>query len=218
MEWCAHLGDHGKCECTIVNSPPGPPGPAGDRGDAGMTGEFGQEGDVGDPGPQGEDGVTVRMIESSSFILFFLFILSPFLFPQTFLFPCLAGIPWTQWLARPKRSKRGKECGHTERCSVSIISSHFRSTTAIQGGHKTDFDLCCVCMFCMCLVVCVCMIFCVCLCMCVYHYRISWRPRASWARWGAGSTGCSRPNRFAWFPWEPRSSSELTVISIMTVS
>lgn len=67
-----------------MNSPPGPPGPAGDRGDAGMTGEFGQEGDLGDPGPQGEDGVPVRMIESSSFILFFLFILSPFLFAQTF--------------------------------------------------------------------------------------------------------------------------------------
>lgn len=63
MEWCAHVGDHGDCECANVNSRPGLPGPAGERGDAGMTGEFGQEGDIGDPGPQGEDGLPVRKIK-----------------------------------------------------------------------------------------------------------------------------------------------------------
>lgn len=61
VQWCVHLGDHGECECTIINSPPGPLGPAGDHGDAGMIGEFGQEGDVGDPGPHGEDGFPVRI-------------------------------------------------------------------------------------------------------------------------------------------------------------
>lgn len=66
-----YLGDHGECECTIVNSPPGPPGPAGDRGDAGMTGEFGQEGDLGDPGPQGDDGFPVRIIKSYHLHSFF---------------------------------------------------------------------------------------------------------------------------------------------------
>lgn len=60
MHCCVPLGDHGECECTIVNSLSGPPGPAGDRGDAGMTGEFGHEGDLGDPGPQGYDGSPVR--------------------------------------------------------------------------------------------------------------------------------------------------------------
>lgn len=76
MEWCAPVGDHGDCNCSIVHSRPGLPGPAGERGDAGMTGEFGQEGDVGDPGPQGEDGLPVRVTKSyhlHSFLSFCLF-------------------------------------------------------------------------------------------------------------------------------------------------
>lgn len=62
MRWCPHSGDHGECECSVVNSPAGQPGPAGEPGDAGMIGEFGQEGDVGDPGPRGEDGFPVSLI------------------------------------------------------------------------------------------------------------------------------------------------------------
>lgn len=59
---CVHLGDHGECQCTFVNSNLGPPGSAGDPGDPGMIGEFGQEGDLGDAGPHGEDGLPVRKI------------------------------------------------------------------------------------------------------------------------------------------------------------
>lgn len=50
----------------------------------------------------------------------------------------------------------------------------------------------------------------------VYVYRISWRPRGSWARWGTWSNRHSRPYRFAWFPWGQRSSCELTVVPILT--
>lgn len=49
----------------------------------------------------------------------------------------------------------------------------------------------------------------------VYVYRISWRPRGSWARWGTRSNRHSRPYRFAWFPWGQRSSCELTVVPIL---
>lgn len=194
--WCVHLGDHGECECTVINSRPGLPGPPGDHGDAGMTGEFGQEGDVGDPGPHGEDGFSVRIIESYHLFSSIVHLKSLFLFPQTFLC-CLAGTFRTQWSARPKRSKRGHECGHTERCRVAVISPHFRS--APQVGQKTDNDLCCVCTVCMCLLMCVC-----------DRYRIFWRSRGYRASWWVGSTGCSRPKWFAWFPWEPRSFSEST--------
>lgn len=114
MQWCVHSGDHGLCECTIVNSPPGLPGPAGDRGDAGMTGEFGQEGDLGEPGPQGDNGFPVRTIESSPFCLFCCSFLGHSLFPYTLLC-CLAGTSWAQWCAGPKRSERRTKCGLTER-------------------------------------------------------------------------------------------------------
>lgn len=70
MQWCVRVGDHGLCECSIVNSPSGRPGPAGERGDAGMTGEFGREGDVGNPGPHGDFGSPVRIIKSFLFFLF----------------------------------------------------------------------------------------------------------------------------------------------------
>jgi len=56
------LGDHGDCQCSVLNAQPGLPGPAGERGDPGMTGEFGREGDSGDPGLQGDDGFPVRKI------------------------------------------------------------------------------------------------------------------------------------------------------------
>lgn len=72
MQWFVHLGDHGVCECTVVNTTPGQPGPAGDRGDPGMTGEFGRQGDSGEPGPHGDDGFPVRILEPSLFIIVFI--------------------------------------------------------------------------------------------------------------------------------------------------
>lgn len=139
-----------------------------------------------------------------------------------FCFPVLQGSPGHSGWPGPKGQK-GEKSVATQRGAV-YPSFHLISNQhqRYKGATKqTMTSAVCACSVCICVWLYVCVdawFFCVCLRMCVYHYRISWRPRASWARWGAGSTGCSRPNRFAWFPWEPRSSSELTVISIMTVS
>lgn len=135
LKLCKHLGDHGDCNCAIVNSAPGPSGPIGDHGDAGMSGEFGQKGDVGDPGPQGEDGPPVRKIESSplrSFLPLCSCFLLLFWLAYFILGPFFVGVTWICWITRSKGSKRGRECGHRERFSVSVISSHLRSPVVVQ--------------------------------------------------------------------------------------
>jgi len=118
----AHAGDHGVCECSVVNSSPGLPGPAGHRGDAGMTGEFGREGDSGDHGRQGDAGLPVRTTTSRlqsicAVVHFESFPLS------SLLAPCrLTGILWAQRSSGSKGSERGPECGLAERCSVAPVS------------------------------------------------------------------------------------------------
>lgn len=185
------VGDHGDCECAIVNSRPGLPGPAGERGDAGMIGEFGQEGDVGDPGPQGEDGLPVRMIK-----LFHLHSVIPFflLFVLILNFSSCRDLLETMVGLAQKVKKEKQVSPHRKVCVSSCCliidkhKQHMLATNIVKHMLMRDF---------------------------VYVYRISWRPRGSWARWGTRSNRHSRSYRFAWFPWAQRSSCELTVVPIL---